>query len=496
MFKINGLDEEKTKTILFAFLAVINALTFKINAIAIAIGLIELTILFFEIIRNRIDRALLLLVFFLSTVIENSYFATGQTANELKLYSFLSLPFTRTYHILWIIGLLYILTITRRSNDKIGRLSRNLVLLWIAAFIVTIISILLNDNKVGSVWGLTRLVIVDGYNAFFTIGIFVVTLRILNKDDTFSERLRLTIISILKGVVIAAIILVIFRNTRRTDDGDLYLICPLILYWSPALLLFYKKRKKVAYIIYAMLSIIIQTRYTVGIPGAWWLSTGVICVVFAVKVMHEVVFVQKIKLTYVFSLAIVVVVIMGLLLALSTGAGSGSESYIIYKLGTAISIFKLSLNPMIWLEGMGTSVGIRVEQIANIFIELTKKPLYFLTGKGFGGTTLHHWGIYWWGRSGVYSDIQNTANVYSSFHTGMAEMIINFGAVGLLFVIQWIKNLIFAIFGKCNNPWIIVGSLFLLFFYSYYWSMSVCIVIMAYGVFVREKDIKNNMISN
>lgn len=481
MSQLLKINKKQFPIIFFVLLTVINALTFRINIIAISIALIEIFIVVFELFSYKLEKAFLYLIFFLSTVIENSYFATGLTSDEIKLYSFQAVPYLRTYHILAFVGLIYVLSAVKQYKDKINKYSKRLVLIWIVALFVTLISFVFNDNRIRELWGLTRLVIVDGYNAFFTVGVFVICLRLMNYNETFKEDLKSIIISILKGAVIAAYIILILGGKRRTEAGDLYLICPLVLYWSPALILFYKSEKKISYILYSVLSVIIQVKYTVGIPGAWWLTTGIIFIVFIIDVLRDVRFIRNNKVAFIFTALIVVFGVSGLFVLLSN---SGSSSYIVYKLKTALSIFSISSDPMSWLNGMGTSIGVRVEEIVNVFIELFKSPFYLLTGKGFGGTITHHWGIYWWGRYGVFSDAQNAAQTYSVFHTGIAEMIINFGFFGLCCVFSWIKNVFVSIFKKCNH-FILIGSLYFLLFYSYYWSMIICIAIMALGVFEK-----------
>lgn len=95
---------------------------------------------------------------------------------------------------------------------------------------------------------------------------------------------------------------------------------------------------------------------------------------------------------------------------------------------------------MVWLNGLGSSVGIRVEQIVNVIIEFMKNPMYILFGKGFGGTITHSWGIYNWNTTSAFSEVQIASKVYSNLHTGMAELMINFGLAGACIVLYLIKK--------------------------------------------------------
>lgn len=489
MTKFKAISEEHYVILLYVVLSVITALFFRNKYISIVIGTFEVLLVIASILQKRGDNAFLRLVFFISTVIESAYFSTGTT--DIKLYSFENLPGIRTYHILLICAFLLIsTTLVNRRTDKTNKWIRRIVYFWGLECIVSIITCLIaNDNGIRNTWGLIRLVIVDGYNSFFTVAVIAVSLNYLYSNKKFDEKIETLIICVLKGAVISAVILVFLQNIRVTEAGDKYLICPLILFWSPMLLLFYKKERKISYIIYGVISIILQMRYTVGIPGAWWITTAIIVVAFLAEGVKEIVFMRHTTAWNICILFLIVFVGMGVSIVLSTDNYSTQENYIIYKMRTAISILDFSKDPMVWLNGLGSSVGIRVEQIVNVIIEFMKNPMYILFGKGFGGTITHSWGIYNWNTTSAFSEVQIASKVYSNLHTGMAELMINFGLAGACIVLYLIKKMISAILGKRYNPWIIVGAVFLLFFYSYYWCMILCVVMMSYGIYIDDKTI-------
>lgn len=68
---------------------------------------------------------------------------------------------------------------------------------------------------------------------FFTVAVIAVSLNYLYSNKKFDEKIETLIICVLKGAVISAVILVFLQNIRVTEAGDKYLICPLILFWSP-----------------------------------------------------------------------------------------------------------------------------------------------------------------------------------------------------------------------------------------------------------------------
>ena len=488
MIKINGLDEEKSCVIEYSLITILTALLFRSTVISICIGIAEVLMVMYFVIKGRRDTAFLLFVFFLSTVIENVYFATGITGGGIKLYGFENLPIVRTYHILVIALVIYIFTcLLKKTNTKFNRWNIFLTMLWLCALLVSMLVFIAEENGIQARWGLIRLVIVDAYNALFIIFVYTVTLNLLSEKVEYVEKIKNLITGILKGSVVSALVLMLLGNVWKTSEGTIYLICPLVFYWSPVLLLFHRTEKRLSYVIYAVLSIIIQIRCTLGIPGAWWITTGMILIAFAIEAIRFMIISKKITILYLFTILFLgIIFIIGFVL-LSNGESLLGKGYIAYKLRTALSLLDFSSEPMVWLSRLGESVGIRVEEIVNIGIELFRNPFYFLFGKGFGGTITHAWGIFNWDQEAAFSEVQRNYQAYSVFHTGIAEMMINYGLIGFLFVLIWGHKLIKLILGKSRNPYLLVGVLYLLFFYSSFWCMVLCIVMMAYGVYIEEK---------
>lgn len=487
MIKINGLDEEKSCVIEYSLITILTALLFRSTVISICIGIAEVLMVMYFVIKGRRDTAFLLFVFFLSTVIENVYFATGITGGGIKLYGFENLPIVRTYHILVIALVIYIFTcLLKKTNTKFNRWNIFLTMLWLCALLVSMLVFIAEENGIQARWGLIRLVIVDAYNALFIIFVYTVTLNLLSEKVEYVEKIKNLIIGILKGSVVSALVLMVLGNVWETSEGTIYLICPLVFYWSPVLLLFYRTEKRLSFVIYAALSIIIQIRCTLGIPGAWWITTGMILVAFAIEAVSFMIISKKTTVLYLcIILFLGIIFIIGFVI-LSKGESLLGKGYIAYKLRTALNLLDFSSEPMVWLSRLGESVGIRVEEIVNIGIELFRNPFYYLFGKGFGGTITRVWGIFNWNQEAAFSEIQRNYQVYSVFHTGIAEMMINYGLIGFLFVLRWGHKLIKSILGKSKNPYLLAGSLYLLFFYSSFWCMVLCIVMMAYGVYIEE----------
>ena len=83
MIKINGLSEEQSCVVEYSLITILTALLFRSAVISICIGIAEVLMVMYYVIKGRRDTAFLLFVFFLSTVIENVYFATGVTGGGI-----------------------------------------------------------------------------------------------------------------------------------------------------------------------------------------------------------------------------------------------------------------------------------------------------------------------------------------------------------------------------------------------------------------------------
>ena len=117
MIKIKRLTNEQLILFFYVTISVITSLFFQNKYIAIAIGVIETFILFFCAIFKTTDKTILYLLFFQSTVIENSLFALG--TKDVKIYHVASLPLVRVYHILFLIILLLVKSLPCNKWDKI-----------------------------------------------------------------------------------------------------------------------------------------------------------------------------------------------------------------------------------------------------------------------------------------------------------------------------------------------------------------------------------------
>ena len=486
------ISRENKYMLLTFLLSTLNVFTFDRQNVALLLAIIETAIVILFLLKWDINNFLISYTLFSSTTIESSLFTLG--SHSSGLYSFFHLPVLSYYHLFFLIFIAYFVNLykNRKMMFHLKTLSGKLVISFLIGCLATAITMLLNDNSINNISGMYRFIIIDAYNALWLLFLCALLWDRIIYDEEFRGNIEQLIYGILCGVVIAGIVSLLFRQIYVKNETASFLIVPLILFFSPGLILFYfKKEKGTKYLIFGILSLLLQAKYSVGIPGAWWLYVALILFTFFVRIFKNVFN----KGTAFKSISVITILIMALLMLspyiihlFSRGVNANS-SYIAYKFSTLINLLHVSNGRSLWYESLGNSIGVRVDAIVNCFIEITKNPVYFLIGKGYGGTIQKNWGVYNWNISGAtYPDVQIDSGVYSSFHTGIAELIINFGLIGIILIIILCRDMIKSIFKRRENGWVIIGVFWLFVFLYFYHSMFLGASILVYVVFLNKNE--------
>ena len=470
--------------VMSVILAGANSLSLKMPAVGLGLGIIEMILWIYCLIRKKMESFMILYFLFTATLIESNLFATG--SRDTIIYSFMNLPGLAYYPHFFVLFFAYLWNGSGNSplTYKIGRrrLSTKIAMIFPAYCVVTLITCIMDDNKIMSLPGLFRFVIIDAYNTLWFCLIFALTWDCMLKNRKYIIRIKLLALGVLSGVTVAAVILILLGCTYSPSDTVTYLQCPIILFFSPALIMFINEKKYGGFFFcVGLVSIIIQLKYTVGIPGVWWVTTLLFVIGFYMQLFRKL---STGKGRYwQYMLAIVsVMALIAIIPGLAMLAEKENDSYVVYKLRTVINLFDITKGKDAWLSLIGHSIGVRVESLVNIVIELFKKPYYLLFGKGFGGSVNRYWGIYDWNISGAtFPDVQIKYGVYSSFHVGLFEILINMGLLGLLIGFILIRDCIKSIF-KCNK-WLLFGTVWILIFLYFYHSMFICMIALCVGYY-------------
>ena len=455
------LNQEMRIVAIVSFLTVINIFTFDMNFLSITLSVIQTLIVFYFILVGDIEKMILSFIIFASCSLESTFFITSRT--DTVIYSFLNLPFVHYYH-LFVVLLIAFLGVYRKKNVIVFNRKKNILVLiallfYILEFLVTCITWLFNDNNVQAIG--IRYIIKDMYNTYYVLMTILVLLGCKEKNHNFVYKLEMTVSGTFIGLTITAIIAVLLRKVNMLSPTNPILISPSSFFYAPILLMVYfRKGRTLRYLFFGFVSILIQMKYSLGIPGAWLLLVMICVFVFLFNFMKSVLCGQKdIKLLLVIilcSLPIVFFLIVNNIVHIN-------NEYIVYKINTIKKLFDFSKGGQQWISNTGDSISIRIETMINIFIEYYEKPWFILSGKGFGGSILKYYGFAMWNNFGSsFPDEMIARGVFSQFHAQFLELLINFGFMGVMFTYFTIKLIVKEIGDIHINAWK-VGALFWLF---------------------------------
>ena len=142
-----------------------------------------------------------------------------------------------------------------------------------------------------------------------------------------------------------------------------------------------------------------------------------------------------------------------------------------------------------WYDNLLPSPKVRITEFCNILIEYANKPWFFITGKGILGSVKDYMhGIKMFNLS-IYSYDEFMIQSYYRVHETINSFFLQSGIVGLLFLIKYLK----IVFSNIrNNPWIVVGGIWLLVFWGYSTTRSTFgIVCFCLGLYIAgENEVK------
>lgn len=490
--KISTAEIGKHKMILLVIIiSSANALLSKNDSISFIVALIEISIAFYYLFFMKLSSFLIVFLLLCCTSIESATLAFGDS--KQTFISFLNLPVIASYHIylmLFVADFRAIKNIKKitRSSSHIARLSKIFMVLFLVQALMMLVTYLINDNNVRGIVGIYRYSVRDMMYMFVTMSVVLLMSTSLVNDNWFGERFKAFSYDFLIGIVISALVLIATHNYYLRQAGTTrQLTCTLALMITSTMLLlfFYEKKYAVWMLLFGLLSILIQKEYTLGIAGTWWMMVGSTAFLFIFcSAPTKVTYKDLFKFISLILLVIILLVAVNSFDFLNTTNNYQSS----YKLEAFKRILNWESDINIWYIALGESIQTRIEEIISIVIEFVNKPWFLLTGKGFGGTVLKHWGISNWKVYGsTFPDIQINAGVYSSLHTGIAEMFINAGLVGMFFYVAIIVTSIKQVLSKKRNVWCFMGIWGILFCYNFM-SVAIATALLCYGFYLADEN--------
>ena len=482
------IDKYYIRMISIVAIIVVNSLCAKEPLLGLLAGGLETAYLIYLLLGKSISDFCVGSLILLSTNIENQGFALGD--RSAILYSLFNLPVVRGYLLLFIMlaamikcFMIYGINIPKCLSTNLYRMFYLISLLFFtSAILMAFFSVAINDNGMIEHLDMWRYIARDFYEMVHVTSIVVITYYSLKYDSTFVYKLKDIMLGILSAITYSAVILILCGNYYNVWGSEYYITCPLILFFAPGLVLFLFEKHGMFHLITGALSLLIQLRYTVGIAGTWWIYIFIVGVLFFRKIIS----IGGTSKEFFLKIMLLVVGVCVMYYVFASGVLNTMQGQVTYKLSRILDFFRGNGNTLQKLSGAGASISMRIEEMVSVVIEIFVKPWFILFGKGYGGTALQRWGASNWNISGsTFSDIMIKYQTYSAFHIALAEVIINFGLVGIILIVLLVREFIAEFLKKNGNSWILLGVLWFGFFYSLYYSLNLGLVWLCYGLYIK-----------
>ena len=123
-----------------------------------------------------------------------------------------------------------------------------------------------------------------------------------------------------------------------------------------------------------------------------------------------------------------------------------------------------------WFENLPSSPKMRITEFINIAVEYLKKPWYAFFGKGFCGTIKDNLGLFDDLSEFSFSQWELQLGAFYSMH----ESINCFFLVGGFWGLYIIISILIKVFREMHySPWLVFGFMWVLLFYNYHLSISI-----------------------
>lgn len=486
-------DLSNTRTlnkITFIFILIIlNLFSINYSFLGIVVSLLELFFLFFLFSRKRFRDYLIYFLIFLITSLEVESFVTG-IRNSI-IYNFHRLPLLRTYHI-YILLILPIFLVFKEGKLKINfkkhkylkLLLFGFVLIYFFSFLSMLLSYIFNDNGILNLSFYPRILIREilSHLTFFMFIFYFIIALLMNEN--FIYELENWLLSILISFSLVAPVSYILGFSGLYGNEKVNLL-PLSSFYGITLIIFpfytrYKKNKSL--FIFGAVMIFFTLVLPSPLGGKWWLFLFFIIIIsiglYFLKDIDKNKFVIRFLLILPF-LFFTIIILTNVLTMNEILELEGLQQTKYIQAIRTLSIFERD-----WFSNLPASPQFRFVEFFNVMIEYAKKPQYFIFGKGLGGSIQHHTNLLDWNNEYAFSLDQIRANVFFSLHETINMFFLKFGLFGLGFLTYILYLCTRNLF---KNPWIVIGMVWLLFYYGIYFSMIFGTVSLVVGLYRLEQ---------
>lgn len=474
------------------FIIYLNLLSTKWNFLGIIISLAEWLVIYFCIFNKRYEEAFLILIISMATAFEINSFVYYKEESRI-LYSIYRMPYVSNHFFIVSLFLVLSLMYLKYKSNFHSNVKKHKYLYTLLRFIVVIIftgtltgilGYIVNDNEVQSTsWYLHNyLRVTSQYLAVASIIFITVILLIANSG------FYLKITNLLENYLVAMGIMALFSGLvgwhgYYGSDANI-LLMPLSVSLCPIIMIFplfdRENKNRKSYFLLAVIFLAESMRYGSLMGSKFYVIPFLIIFIYFFKET------QRRKIIDI----LVVAAITALLLFFIVSDFNilTFNEYTKWKFTQLIGFFRFSDKGfMEWYMGIGESPRYRIEEFINIFLEYCKKPMYFLFGKGYGGTIKHLWGNLRWDIVlANYSEDQVSSRTYAVMHESLNKIFISNGVVGVWFFISMIYRIMKSFM---KSKWAIAGLIWFAFYWGSYQSWWIGAVMFVLTLYEGEKYI-------
>lgn len=462
------------KVILLSILLLLNLYSTRYIFIGVFVGILEIFLLYILLLKKDFKNYIIFYIVFLVTSFEVSLFVSGNS--NTIIYSFYRLPLINSYHLVILLYLPIFLFLIKgnysldfKGHVILKRFLLGLITVYLFTIFSMLLCIVLNDNGILNLSIYKEFLISDIFRHSIVLGLIINLILLLLKFDSFHNYLEDWLLSILASLCLFAPISILlgFKGSYGNEEA---ILLPLSSFFGILLLTFpfYQKYKNKKILILLGFTILLCMLYLPSpLGGKWWLLLFLVFIIIAISFYRSSKYRKKFIINVLATIILVPLLVTMILMSPMKNNIFGENS--LHQLKFKQAIQTISVWEEGWFLTLPQSPKFRIDEFINVWLEYKEKPQYFLFGKGLGGSIQHHTNFLDWGNKDAFTEKQIQANIYFDLHETVNVFFLKFGLFGLIILFSTLYICFRNIF---KNPWLLIGAVWLLFYYGIYFSMS------------------------
>lgn len=443
------------------FIALTNIIFCQNKTLSFLLVLAESLVLFVYFFKRQYIQYFCFYIIFSALSMEYEIFSSNGKFYGFRKFKLLGINISIWFLLLLFLGFL----INKNHKIKIKFYSKELTIFisgmlvcWIMGFITGISNFILDDNNISQLGNIFIIYLSEVYTASLPLFIIFNFVFLISAKPEVTVHLKKTIIYVLFGLGFQLLFSFFFKIYGSYGQNDIILASvAVILIPFVVLLPLYGQKITSSYII-TLFSIILSLLYAAS--GKYILTLSIVLLLFPFIIL---------KHRHYLCFGIILFFLCAALIYLFPRVNSllQDNDLLQDKMNQVISMLCFWKDD--WLELMAPSPRIRVLELINTFFEYMEKPLYFLFGKGFGGTFKNHMSLMTF-VSDSYTKQEWINQTFWGTHGSFNKFFLSYGFFGIVLFLYIIKQ---AFFNFHNSFWLLLGVFWFALFYGYSFSLMI-----------------------